>query len=70
MNAHIEKAEWVYFTGGIWGQAGREFDFNGTVDNTGIVALFKKVFTGTATSKQKILLCAGGCGGICERLRP
>ena len=58
------KKEYIYFTGGIWKQAGKEYHIettNGiTVD--GIVELMRKAFTGNAGSKRKILI--GGSGLI------
>ena len=58
------KKEYIYFTGGIWKQAGKEHHIettNGiTVD--GIVELMRKAFTGNAGSKRKILI--GGSGLI------
>ena len=58
------KKEYIYFTGGIWNQAGKdiflesstEFSINEMVD------LMRKAFTGNAGSKRKILI--GGSGLI------
>jgi len=58
------KKEYIYFTGGIWKQAGKQHYIettNGiTVD--GIVELMREAFTGNAGSKRKILI--GGSGLI------
>lgn len=57
-NAHIQKAEDIYFTEGIWTQAGKDFDFGGVpVDTKNLVALMKHAFTGNASGKKKILIC-------------
>ncbi len=58
------KKEHVYFTGGIWNQAGKEFFMERSVDLTvsKMVELMRKAFTGNAGSKRKILI--GGSGLI------
>lgn len=57
-NSRTQKAEDVYFTGGIWAQAGKEFDFQGeTVTAQTLVSLMKHAFTGNASGKQKLLIC-------------
>lgn len=56
-NSRSKKAEDVYFTGGIWNQAGKEYSFGGNpVDENNIVGLMKVAFTGNASSKQKLLI--------------
>jgi hypothetical protein len=55
-NAHMKKAEDIYFTGGIWAQAGKKFSFGGTVDLNGMVRLMKMSFTGNASGKRKLLI--------------
>ena len=58
------KKEYIYFTGGIWKQAGKEFglesssDFNSEV----VVEMMREAFTGNSGSKRKILI--GGSGLI------
>ena len=56
-NAHMKKSQDVYFTQGIWSQAGKDFSFGGTVDSKNIVSLMKKAFTGNSSSKRKVLIC-------------
>ena len=58
------KKEHVYFTGGIWDQAGKEYGLEMSVDlNVGkMVDLMREAFTGNAGSKRKILI--GGSGLI------
>lgn len=57
-NAHMEGVGDIYFTGGIWSQAGKEFDFNGKdVGVKNIVSLMKHCFTGNASSKKKLMIC-------------
>jgi len=56
-NAHTKKAEDIYFTEGIWSQAAGAFSFNGApVDAKNMVTLMKAAFTGTSSSKKKILI--------------
>ena len=57
IHAH-RKPEDVYFTGGVWAQAGKEYDFNGeTVSATNLVNLMKHAFTGNASGKTKLFIC-------------
>ncbi len=58
------KKEHVFFTGGIWDQAGKEYGLEMSVDlNVGkMVDLMREAFTGNAGSKRKILI--GGSGLI------
>ena len=56
-NAHTQKAEDIYFTEGIWTQAGKEFSFEGNpVDIKNMVTLMKHAFTGNASGKKKLLI--------------
>lgn len=56
-NAHNKKAEDIYFTEGIWTQAGKEFSFSGMdVTADSIVALMKHAFTGNNSSKRKTFI--------------
>lgn len=57
-NSRTQKAEDVYFTGGVWAQAGKEYDFKGqTVTAQNLVNLMKHAFTGNASGKQKLFIC-------------
>lgn len=56
-NAHTQKPEDIYFTEGIWTQAGKDFSFGGqTVDVKNMVTLMKHSFTGNASGKKKLLI--------------
>lgn len=56
-NAHNKKAEDIYFTEGIWTQAGKEFSFSGLgVTADSIVALMKHAFTGNNSGKRKTFI--------------
>ena len=58
------KKEYVYFTGGIWSQAGKDFYIESSTGLTAarMVDLMHDAFTGNAGSKRKILI--GGSGLI------
>ena len=58
------KKEHVYFTGGIWSQAGKDFVLEKSVDLTvsKMVDLMREACTGNSGSKRKILI--GGSGLI------
>ena len=58
------KKEYVYFTGGIWNQAGKDFYLESSTDinQSRMVDLMHDAFTGNAGSKRKILI--GGSGLI------
>ena len=58
------KKENVFFTGGIWNQAGKEILLERSVELTAekMVDLMREAFTGNAGSKRKILI--GGSGLI------
>ena len=58
------KKENIFFTGGIWNQAGKEYELELSVDLdvSRMVDLMKEAFTGNAGSKRKILI--GGSGLI------
>jgi hypothetical protein len=58
------KKEYVYFTGGIWSQAGKDFFIESSTGLTAsrMVDLMHDAFTGNAGSKRKILI--GGSGLI------
>ncbi len=52
------KKEHVYFTGGIWNQAGKDFFIESStgLDTTRMVDLMHDAFTGNTGSKRKILI--------------
>lgn len=58
------KKEHVYFTGGIWNQAGKNFYLESTTElnEDTLVNLMREAFTGNTGSKRKILI--GGSGLI------
>lgn len=55
-NAHTSKAEEIFFTRGIWTQAGKDFSFGNSVDSGSMVNFMKNSFVGNASGKQKIFL--------------
>ena len=59
-----EKKEHIYFTGGIWNQAGKDYWIESSVEfgEGEMIDLMRKAFTGNAGSKRKILV--GGSGLI------
>lgn len=59
-NAHTTKAEDVFWTQGIWTQAGKDFSFGGTVTATKMTDLMKSAFTGTNSGKRKLLIVGSG----------
>ena len=58
------KKEHIYFTGGIWSQAGKDFyvESSAEFNENKMIELMRKAFTGNAGSKRKILI--GGSGLI------
>ena len=52
------KKEYIYFTGGIWNQAGKDIFLESSTELTvsDMVDLMKEAFTGNAGSKRKILI--------------
>ena len=58
------KKEYIFFTGGIWGQAGKSFFLESSTEMSVdlMVNMMRKAFTGNAGSKRKILI--GGSGLI------
>ena len=52
------KKEHIYFTGGIWSQAGKDIflESSSEFSTSGMVDLMKEAFTGNAGSKRKILI--------------
>lgn len=60
------KKEYVYLTGGIWAQAGKDFTYSSTdFTQDTVVELMREAFTGNAGSKRKVLI---GGSGLIERL--
>lgn len=59
-NAHTTKAEDVFWTQGIWTQAGKDFSFAGSVTATKMTDLMKSAFTGTNSGKRKLLIVGSG----------
>ena len=55
------KKEMIMFTGGIWYQAGQQFDYTNFTSER-IVEMMRTAFTGNAGSKRKVLI--GGSGLI------
>lgn len=52
-----KKNQNVYFTGGIWSQAGREVELNlSTITENDLITLCSKAFTGNNGSRRKILI--------------
>jgi hypothetical protein len=57
-NKHMQRAEDVYYSQGIWKQAGKEFSFGGIgVDVKSIVSLMKAAFTGDKSGDTKTFIC-------------
>ena len=50
------KKQYVYFTRGIWWQAGKEFEISGDFDEDQAISMMKESFTGNNGSRRKILL--------------
>ena len=52
------KKEYIFFTGGIWGQAGKSFFLESTTEINAdvMIELMRQAFTGNAGSKRKILI--------------
>ena len=59
-NAHTTKAEDVFWTEGLWTQAGKDFSFEGTVTAKKMTDLMKTAFTGTNSGKRKLLIVGSG----------
>jgi len=52
------KKEYIYFTGGIWKQAGKEYGLENSSDlsTEDVVEMMREAFTGNSGSKRKILI--------------
>lgn len=60
------KKENIMLTGGVWFQAGKQFNYtDSTLNHDGIVDLMRDAFTGNAGSKRKVLI---GGSGLISRL--
>ena len=59
-NRNNRKAEDVYWTGGIWNQAGKDFSFDGTIAATKMTDLMKTSFTGSNSGKRKLFIMGSG----------
>ena len=64
------KKEYVYFTGGIWNQAGKTHNIESSRELTSndMVDLMRDAFTGNAGSKRKILIGGSGLIGRISKL--
>lgn len=52
-----EKATPIWLTGGIWDQAGKQFEYTvGNFNNDSLVRMCRKAFTGMGSSSKKILV--------------
>ncbi|MDE5751089.1 MAG: DUF5309 domain-containing protein [Duncaniella sp.] len=51
----IEGKE-VYLTGGIWRQAGKEWNHVGKISTSNLIEMMKKAFTGGGGSRRKVLI--------------
>lgn len=60
------KKENIMLTGGVWFQAGKQFNYGeNALNQDGIVDLMREAFTGNAGSKRKVLI---GGSGLISRL--
>lgn len=60
------KKENIMLTGGVWFQAGKQFNYGeNALNQDGIVDLMRETFTGNAGSKRKVLI---GGSGLISRL--
>lgn len=59
-NAHVTKAEDVFWTGGIWNQAGKDFSFDGVITAAKMTDLMRTAFTGTNSGKRKLFIVGSG----------
>lgn len=64
------KKEYVYFTGGIWGQAPRSVELNlDSLTESDLVGLCSKAFTGNNGSRRKILVAGTALVEALSRLQ-
>ena len=63
------KKENVMFTGGIWHQAGKTFNYDeDSLTQESVIDMMREAFTGNAGSKRKILLGGSGLIGSLNKL--
>ena len=63
------KKENILFTGGIWYQAGKDFNYNpDNFNQSEVVDMMREAFTGNAGSKRKILIGGSGLIGRLNKL--
>ena len=63
------KKENILFTGGIWHQAGKDFNYNpDNFNQSEVVDMMREAFTGNAGSKRKILIGGSGLIGRLNKL--
>lgn len=54
-----EEGKEIYLTGGIWRQAGKEFNYNGKINARYLVRLMRTAFTGTGVGSRRKVLVGG-----------
>lgn len=59
-NKHSTKPEDVFWTGGIWGQAGKDYSFGGDITAAKMTDLMRTAFTGTNSGKRKLFIVGSG----------
>lgn len=59
-NAHSKKPEDVFWTEGLWTQAGKDFSFEGSVTAMKMTDLMRTAFTGNNSGKHKLLIIGSG----------
>ncbi len=52
----VNEGKEVYLTGGIWRQAGNDWDYDGTISAAKLTGLMKSAFTGGNCSRRKVLI--------------
>lgn len=52
------KKSWIYITGGIWWQAGKEFEYDPSkpADEAEVIEMLKEAFTGNGGNKKRVLV--------------
>lgn len=64
----VNKKENIYTTGGIWYQAGKQFNIGDSFTGDNLVDLMREAFTGNAGSKRKILIAGSGLISMLNKL--
>ncbi len=67
-NKYTETAEEIYFTQGIWTQAGKEFDFSGAVNSDTLVDLMEHAFTGNNSGENKLFIVGSALLSAIEKV--